>query len=205
MGDLLKGIEFLGVSGTIVTIVIVVVLLLQIVGEIVEHCGKIAPAFMRIRKNFKDKKKKQEEQEKMLKDINEKVSAIDIKEREAWKKRIEEKNELYDQALINIKNLEGALSANTKMTLDLYINYLKSQIIDFSSKVANEKCVISREEFKRVFRLHKEYEEILEKNNMTNGEVDISYKIIEQSYKTHLVNHSFLEDIRGISNKELFT
>ena len=52
-------------------------------------------------------------------------------------------------------------------------------------------------EFNRIFKTYKNYENFLEKHNMTNGEVDIAYRIIKESYEDHMKNHTFVEDIRG--------
>ena len=35
---------------------------------------------------------------------------------------------------------------------------------------------------------------------MTNGEIDINYQIIKESYEEHLRNHTFIEDVRGLKN-----
>ena len=32
---------------------------------------------------------------------------------------------------------------------------------------------------------------------MTNGEVDIAIRIINESYEEHMRHHSFVEDVRG--------
>ena len=68
----------------------------------------------------------------------------------------------------------------------------------FSSNSAkqNTKQMI-REEFNRIFKVHKKYEDFLEEHSMTNGEVDIAYRIIKDSYERHMRNHNFVEDIRG--------
>ncbi len=39
---------------------------------------------------------------------------------------------------------------------------------------------------------------------MTNGEIDIAYRIIKESYGQHMRNRSFIEDIRGYTGKESF-
>ena len=36
---------------------------------------------------------------------------------------------------------------------------------------------------------------------MTNGEVDIAYRVIQESYKERLQDHTFLEDVRGYNNQ----
>lgn len=57
--------------------------------------------------------------------------------------------------------------------------------------------MVTREQFNRVFKLYAEYEEIIEANGLTNGEVDIAYRIIKESYETHMRNHTFVEDALG--------
>jgi hypothetical protein len=56
---------------------------------------------------------------------------------------------------------------------------------------------VTREQFNRIFKQHEEYEDIIKANGIKNGEVDIAYRIISESYETHMRNHSFIEDIRG--------
>lgn len=56
---------------------------------------------------------------------------------------------------------------------------------------------MTREQFKRVFRLYAEYEEIIKDNDLQNGEVDIAIRIIREAYENHLRNGSFVEDVRG--------
>lgn len=36
---------------------------------------------------------------------------------------------------------------------------------------------------------------------MTNGEIDIAYHIINESYEQRLKLHSFIEDVRGYTNE----
>ena len=56
---------------------------------------------------------------------------------------------------------------------------------------------MSREEFNRIFKVHTKYEKFLKERGLTNGEVDIAIRIIEESYKQHMKNHTFIEDLRG--------
>ena len=55
----------------------------------------------------------------------------------------------------------------------------------------------TREQFNRIFKTHKEYEEIIEKHGLTNGEVNIAIHIIQEQYEVRMKNHSFIEDVRG--------
>ena len=49
-------IEYLGIPGAIAIVIVAVYLIMQLVGEFVELCGKVVPEFFKIRKYFKRKK-----------------------------------------------------------------------------------------------------------------------------------------------------
>ena len=77
----------------------------------------------------------------------------------------------------------------------------RDRIIDFATKVTDGKNLVSREEFNRIFKVYDRYEAFLEECEMTNGEVDIAILVIKESYAQHMKEHTFLEDVRGYSNK----
>ena len=56
MGDIIKGIEFLGIPATVAIVLVGTFLVLQIIGELCELKGKVVPEFLKIRKYFKRKK-----------------------------------------------------------------------------------------------------------------------------------------------------
>ena len=90
-----------------------------------------------------------------------------------------------------------ALNDNTGITEEMFIQNSRDRIIDFATKVENKNTMVSREEFNRIFKVYDKYEKFLKERGLTNGEVDINYQIIEESYGEHLRNHTFIEDVRG--------
>ena len=86
---------------------------------------------------------------------------------------------------------------NTEITMSLYIESKRSSIISFASYCVCPDNPVTREQFKRVFRIYAEYEEIIKDNDLQNGEVDIAIRIIREAYENHLRNGSFVEDVRG--------
>ena len=169
-----------------------------------ELCGAVVPEIIKIRKFFKRKRDEKEQinttlqqVQVLLNDVNQHYGADNIAKRDAWMKWVNERATVYDASVEELTALKDALAANNELTLDLYININRNRIIDFASKITNEKLTVSREEFNRIFKVHHDYEEILKKYNKTNGEVDIAIRIIEESYKEHMKNRSFIEDIRG--------
>ena len=223
MGDILKGIEFLNIPTTISFSLIGLFLILQIVGELLEFKGKVVPEFLKIRKYFDRKKKERQafsqmsvlldeynqmsstltEVQRLLTDIDQHYSNDNIKKRDNWMKEVNkhmadnEKKQKEQDALM--RELSKKLDKNNEDTLALLIDSKRNKIIDFASDVINENYPVTREQFKRIFKLYEEYEDIIEKNGLTNGEVDIAYRIIKESYEKHMRSHSFIEDVRGYS------
>lgn len=205
---MLAYLEYLSEHTNMPTKVIIVIILLfavmQIVGEILEFVGKVVPEFFKIRKYFARKKQERlemkdtlEKVQTLLNDVNEHYSADNITKRNEWMQWVNGRAKVYDEAVSELTLLKETLVSNNELTLDLYININRNRIIDFASKIANENNPVSREEFNRIFKTHKEYEDVLKKHGKTNGEVDIAMRIIEESYANHMKHHSFIEDIRG--------
>lgn len=185
-------------------IIVFLFVISQIVGELLELKGKVVPEFVKIRKYFTRKKNEKiqmnqtlQEVRTLLSDVNKHYSEDNITKRNEWMQWVNDRAKVYDASVIELTLLRDALTSNNELTLDLYINVNRNRIIDFASKIVNEDVPVSREEFNRIFKTHREYEDILEKHNKTNGEVDIAIRIIEESYANHMKNHSFIEDIRG--------
>jgi len=187
----------IGLPGMIVTGLIVLFFFIQIIGEILEFKGKVVPEFVKIRKYFARKKRERESLKEMgdtmrsvkelLDDVGRHYSEDNIKMRDGW-----------------IKEVNNELAASKEhwremhMTMiSIQIDIKRNTIISFASRVIDSSCVVTREEFNRVFKLYKEYEEIIKANDMTNGEVDIAIRIIREAYEERMRNHSFAEYLRG--------
>lgn len=218
---MLSYMEYLQLPAVITIVIAGVFLVLQIIGEIIEFKGKTAPEILKIRKYFARKKKERRALEylpeildsygkttetlasvkTLLSDINKHYSKDNIATRDRWmndvnthisnsEKRISEQDSI-------MRELNSKLDKNNDVTLSILIENKRNAIINFADKVIDESFPVTKEQFNRIFKMHKEYEEIIKENNLTNGEVDIANRIIEESYENHMKNHSFIEDIRG--------
>ena len=200
--------EFFKITGPWAAGILGTWIILNIVGELIEKTGKIVPEFMKIRKFFARKKEEKKRQkqllvnvETLLNDVNQHYSEDNIAKRNEWMEWVNSRARIYDQSIAEFMEMKQSIADNNKLTLDLYININRNRIIDFASKVANENVLISKEEFNRIFKIYQDYEAILEQHHMTNGEVDIAYRVIQESYKERLRDHTFLEDVRGYNNQ----
>jgi hypothetical protein len=204
MGDIIKGIEFLGIPATVAIMLVGVFLILQVIGELCELKGKIVPEFLKIRKYFKRKKEENKEITNTLKevkqllgDVNSHYNEDNITKRDEWMTWVNNRAVVYDDALNKLLLLQDKLNENNEITLELYINVNRNRILDFARIVADDNVLASREEFNRIYKINKEYHEILTKYNKTNGEVDTAMKLINEAYDYRLRHRSFIEDVRG--------
>lgn len=205
---MLNYIEYLGIPLQIALILVAIFFVMQVIGEFLEFKGKVVPECLKIRKYFARRKKEKaetaqtlKEVKQLLNEVNSHYSADNIVMRNEWMQGVDERLKAYDDSIVEIsKNLSDVtqtLKANTKLTEEMFIQSSRDRIIDFATKTSNENVMVSREEFNRIFKVYAKYEKFLEEHEMTNGEIDIAYQIIKESYEQHLLNHTFIEDIRG--------
>ena len=205
---MLNYIEYLGIPLQIALILAAIFFVMQVIGEFLEFKGKVVPECLKIRKYFARRKKEKAEAAQTLKEVKQLLnevnchySADNIAMRNGWMQGVDERLKAYDDSIVEIsKNLSDvtqALKDNTKLTEEMFIQSSRDRIIDFATKTSNENVMVSREEFNRIFKVYAKYEKFLEEHEMTNGEIDIAYQIIKESYEQHLLNHTFIEDIRG--------
>ena len=201
---MIEYIEYLNVPTKVALSIVALFLITQVVGELMEVQGKVVPEFVKIRKYFSRKKQEREilrqvpetlrEVQQSLNEFKSHYDTDNIRMRDNWIKSVNESLIENDKW---IKEFDKKLDKNNADTLSLLIENKRNTVIAFASKVVDENSSVTREEFTRVFKLYKEYEDIIKDNNLTNGEIDIAYHIIMDAYETHMKNHSFVEDVRG--------
>ena len=203
-----EAIATLGVPGSIAVVMVIIFAVLQLIGELIEVTGKVAPAALRIRKIIKANRARKAEQEQTLRDVKDLLDAVNrrynpenIAKRDAWMAWVNDRAVVYDNTIVEYRDaidaLTSALNNNTKMTEQMFVETSRDRIIDFASKVSNPMSYVSREEFNRIFKIYRKYEDFLEAHGMTNGEVEINYQIIRDAYVDHQENHKFVEDMRN--------
>jgi hypothetical protein len=201
---MLSYIEYLNLPTKITLILVISFLIFQIIGEILELKGKVVPEFMKIRKYFSRRKKEKqalkqvpetlEDVRTLINEVSEHYSLDNIDARNRW---IDFVNKKLDENDKWIKELDKKIDKNNEDTLSLLIDSKRNTIINFASHVIDENSPVTREQFNRIFKIYQEYEDIIEKNNLTNGEVNIAFRIITEAYENHMRNHTFVENVRG--------
>lgn len=204
-------VEYLNVPTRVAIVIIGIFFVVQIIGELLEFKGKVVPECIKIRKFFARKRMERKEKAEtwknvqvLLSDVGAHYSADNIAKRDGWMQWVNDRASVYDDSIDALRealtNITQVLKDNTKMTEEMFVQNSRDRIIDFATKVSVETNPVSREEFNRIFKVHTRYEKFLDEHEMTNGEVDIAYRIIQEAYEHHMKNHSFVEDVRGYNN-----
>lgn len=206
-------IEYLGIPLKIAIVLVAIFFAMQAIGEFLEFKGKVVPEFFKIRKWLTRRKREKAEAAQTLKDVqvllndvNGHYSVDNIAKRDGWMQWVNNRAEVYDESIKQLREalteVVQALKDNTKLTEEMFIQSSRDRIIDFATKTSNENVMVSREEFNRIFKVYAKYEKYLKEHKMTNGEVDINYQIIKESYEQRLRDHAFTEDIRGCTSRD---
>lgn len=201
---MLNYIEYLNVPSQIAIALIAVLFVLQLIGEFLNFKGKAVPEIMSIRKYFARKKSERkvirelpntiQDLKNIVNNIDKHYNADNISMRDKWIDSVNNKLMAEDKL---VRDLGKKLDEANKDIVSILVDNKRDTIIDFASRVSNHSVLVTKEQFNRVFKLYKEYEDLINKNGLTNGEVDIAYRIIVESYEEHLSNHTFIEDTRG--------
>ena len=192
MGDIIKGIEFLGVPATIAIALVGLFLILQIIGELCELKGKIVPEFLKIRKYFKRKKQEKEETKQMIQDckqalleFNSHYSPANIAKRNNWMHEVDDSVRSNDEL---IQKLDGKMDKllETNKTLATQLEQVKSNVLENEADRLRSDLFDCGNRCRRNIRLHpeemdhirdvyKKYSEVLHQNG--TGEREFNFII----------------------------
>lgn len=89
------------------------------------------------------------------------------------------------------KNLNEKVDKLSEQMTEHEIDQLRWNILDFANGCRQGKRH-TKEEFDHVIACHSDYEEILRKNKLENGQVKMDYKYIEEIYYKCMKENDFL-------------
>lgn len=162
MGDLLKGIEYLGIPMTVAIVIVGLFLTFQIIGEIVEVCGKVVPEFFKVRKYFSRRKKEKEEMNKMIKECKQIISDFNahydednITKRDNWMTKVDTSVKNSDQFMQNLDNkLDKIIADNASLKSQL--DQVKSNVLENEADRLRSELFDCGNRCRRHIRLHPE-------------------------------------------------
>lgn len=195
MGDIIKGIEFVGVPTTIAIVVVVAFLLLQIIGEMSEAMGKVVPEILKVRKYFSRKRKEKEELQQAIKeckallaDFNSHYDADNITKRDTWitkvnnsvknnDKFIQDLDKKIDTLLENNANLQEQLDQVKSNVLENEADRLRSELFDCGNR-CRRNIRLHPEEMEHIRVVFHKYSNVLHQN----GPGEAEFKFITDYY-----------------------
>lgn len=197
-------IEYLKLPAIWGAVIIAFLLIANLIGELMELKGKVAPEVLKMRKYFARKKREREtlaelpstlaEVKQSLNEMNNHYNADNISKRDHWMRSVDSKQEQDHKW---IESLSEILTQIQATVLSIRIENMRSEIISFSSVVIDPEAPATRDQFDRIFRLHADYEALLKEHKKTNGETTIAMHIITEAYEERMRRHTFIEDVRG--------
>lgn len=75
----------------------------------------------------------------------------------------------------------------TTMFIDKSVDDIRWEIINFATKISEGKPC-NKDSYKHCLHMYEKYETFIEENGLTNGEVELSMEIINESYKEKMKN-----------------
>ena len=190
MGDLLKGIEYLGLPATIAIALVGLFIVLQIIGEIIEVGGKAVPEFLKIRKYFKRKRKEKEENQQMIKDCKELLSEFNshydednITKRDKWMNKVDnsvKNNDQFmqtldgklDKILSDNESLKSQLEQVKSNVLENEADRLRSELFDCGNR-CRRNIRLHPEEMEHIRAVYTKYSNVLHQNGP--GEAEFNF------------------------------
>lgn len=104
-------------------------------------------------------------------------------------------SKLADNEMRNdLNNTNKKLDKISDLVLNMRIENMRKTLLAFASDVASGKP-FTKEQYDAMFKFHSDYEILLEENDMTNGQVDISMEIVKDTYKKYMISgDGFIEN-----------
>lgn len=190
MGDIIKGIEFLGIPATMTITLVGLFLILQVIGELCEFKGKIVPEFLKIRKYFKRKKQEKEDTKQMIQEckqalleFNSHYNPENIAKRNDWMHEVDDSVRSNDEL---IQKLDGKMDKllETNETLTTQLEQVKSNVLENEADRLRSELFDCGNRCRRHIRLHpeemehiravyKKYSDVLHQNG--SGEKEFNF------------------------------
>lgn len=190
MGDLLKGIEYLGIPMTVAIVIVALFFIFQIIGEIIEFTGKVAPEFLKIRKYFARKRKEKEENQQMIKECKTLLSEFNshydednITKRDKWMHKVDDSVKNSDQFIQKLdakldkilednENFKEQLDQVKSNVLENEADRLRSELFDCGNR-CRRNIRLHPEEMEHMRVVYHKYSDVLRQNGP--GEAEFNF------------------------------
>ena len=100
-------------------------------------------------------------------------------------KKVNEQSAKIQELEEHETSITEKLEKLTDMFVDKEIDDYRWEIINFATRITDKKPC-NKDSYKHCIRTYEKYEKLLEEYNLTNGEVDISMEVVNDSYEKKL-------------------
>lgn len=90
-----------------------------------------------------------------------------------------------------IQKVSNGIDDIKKNLVQKEISDIRWELLNFCSALTSNQNYYNREAFEHIFRTYEDYEKILERNNMSNGYIVESMKVVREIYHNKLANGEF--------------
>ena len=191
MGDLLKGIEYLGIPVTIAIALVGIWLILHIIGFVLDIKGKVVPEIINIRGRMKRKqeeKKMIKECKELLEEFNAHYNKDNITKRNDWMNGvnnsvknndalIEKLDGKIDKLLADNESLKTQLHQVKSNVLENEADRLRSELFDCGNR-CRRNIRLHPEEWEHIKSIYHKYSNVLHQN----GPGETEFKFIMEYY-----------------------
>ena len=210
MSDLLKAIEFLGIPATVSIALVVLFLIMQIIGEVIELIGKTAPEILKIRKYFTRKRQEKEQTAQMLQECKTLLSEFNshydndnITKRNNWMNNVNNSvhnndqliqalDTKMDKLLVSNEDLKTQLDQVKSNVLENEADRLRSELFDCGNR-CRRNIRLHPEEMEHIRSIYHKYSHVLHQN----GPGETEFNFITDYY-----NHQDFPTYHQPNNKE---
>ncbi len=189
---MLQNLAFLNTPTFIVLVLLLIIIVAEIVRGVTTIWGFVAPKLFGIKTKLQERK----ELDQMILGCQECIHKIsETQDAIVEQQNIDRSNSIkYDNRIReDMKMLHDEIGTVNKVVTNMQISNLRSRILNFAADLTDGKK-FTREAYDEILSDYKEYEDMIEANNLTNERVNISHSIILDFYKQSELNHEFLED-----------
>lgn len=181
---MLGNLEYLHVAPEVIVVLLIIIIVAEFAKYISTLWGLFASKYLGVKNKITTRKNL----DKLI--VESQNEILEIKKQQDLDRTTSER---YDKEIkTDVEELKDLMGNLSKSVLDVRISQMRTKIIDFAIDISSGKRQ-TRERYKNVMKTYHLYEDLIQKNNLTNDEVTISYEIIQDSYKECLKNQDFID------------
>lgn len=175
---MLNYLDMLGVGGLALLGIVVLLAAAELIKAGSTVFGFLASKFLGIKTKYSERKE---------------LDELTVKNRDRLDEYVDKQDKFNETFQKELESIKEVVEDTSELVLSNRIENMRNTILDFASAIANGR-IYTKEQFRYVMKVHRDYEALVEKKGLTNDEVEISFKIIEKAFEYNMSHNQFIED-----------